>query len=288
MNHIVLVSVRSDWNHAQLGEEPEMLGTLRSFARELPVDRPAGSGWSGFRSLVALGLHHIAEGTDHLMFLLVLLLPAPLVASGGRWAGFGGLRHSVASLAKIVTAFTVGHSLTLIVGALGWLRLPGKFVEVMIAVSIFVSALHALRPLFAGREALVALGFGLVHGLAFASVLAEFQLDGPHLAGALFAFNVGIELMQLVVVLITVPWLVMLGRARVYAGLRVAGAVFGGLAAIGWTAECAVEWPNPLNAVVEALAARALWWVTGLALLAILTAGWTRLRRARGGPTPSL
>ncbi len=251
MNHIALVSVRTDWNNSLLGSSPEMLGALRSFAPDLAVNRRAGTAWSGFRSLFTLGLRHIADGTDHLMFLLVLLLPAPLLAVGKGWGGYGGLRHSGSSLVKIVTAFTVGHSLTLMVGALGWLRLPSQLVEVLIAVSILVSAVHAIRPLFAGREAWIALGFGLVHGLAFATVLAEYQLDARHLAAALLAFNLGIEVMQLVVVAITVPWLVLLSRSRVYPGVRIAGAIFAGLAALGWIAQRAFDLPNPIEAIAE-------------------------------------
>src|SRR4029077_16737293 len=93
-----------------------------------------------------VGVHHIAEGTDHLLFLLVLLLPAPLVAAGKNWGGFGGLNRALLQLLKIVSAFPVGHSLTLLVGALGWLRLPSQPVEIIIAISLFVSAVHAIPP----------------------------------------------------------------------------------------------------------------------------------------------
>ena len=77
------------------------------------------SGGAGFRSLFRLGMRHIAEGTDHLLFLLALLLPAPLLVIGSRWAGFAGVRHSLLRILKIVTAFTVGHSITLALAALG-------------------------------------------------------------------------------------------------------------------------------------------------------------------------
>jgi hypothetical protein len=276
MNHFTVVAVRSDWNHAQLGGEPVVIGVLRPFAHDLTVDRTAGSAWSGFRSVLTLGVRHIADGTDHLLFLLVLLLPAPLVLSGRRWGPYGGLRHSVIGLLKIVTAFTLGHSLTLFLSAVGWLRLPAQPVEVLIAVSIFVSAVHAFRPIFPGREALVAAGFGLVHGLAFATVLTEFQLDAWHLAAALLAFNVGIELMQLCVVALTVPWLVLLSRSVAYAPIRIAGATFAAAAALGWIAERALGWPNPLNTVVATLAAHALWLVAGLAVLTLLARIWPR------------
>ena len=143
-------------------------------------------------------MRHIAEGTDHLLFLLVLLLPAPLLLTKGRrWGGFGGVGYSLRRLLLIVTAFTLGHSFTLLLGALGWVRLPSQPVEVLIAVSILVSAGHAVRPLFPGREAWVAAGFGLVHGLAFASTLANLHLEAGPMALSILGFNLGIELMQL-------------------------------------------------------------------------------------------
>src|SRR5208282_1954242 len=170
----------------------------------------------GFASIFRLGMRHIAEGTDHLLFLLALLLPAPLLLVGRRWAGFAGTRLSVLRILKVVTAFTVGHSLTLALAALGLVRVPSGPIEVFIAISILVSAAHALRPLFPGREAGIAVFFGLIHGLAFASVLGELGLRGWALVTSIFAFNLGIETMQLIVVAVTMPCLVLFSRARWY------------------------------------------------------------------------
>ena len=180
-----------------------------------------------------LGAHHIAEGTDHLLFLLMLLLAAPLAATRQKWKGFVRTRQGLARLLRIVTAFTVGHSLTLIAGAVGWLRAPSGPVEVLIAVSILVSATHAIRPLFPAREAWVAGGFGLVHGLAFAGVAAGFGLGAWQTTLTIFGFNLGIELMQLFVVAVTVPWLFLLARTSMYTPVRGAGAVLAGIAALG-------------------------------------------------------
>jgi hypothetical protein len=234
MNHIILVSVRSDWRNALLGDRPELLGALRSFNRDLEINREAGSAWRGFHSILTLGMRHIGEGTDHLLFLFVLLLPAPLLAAGRRWGTYGGYRYSVVGLLRIVTAFTVGHSITLFLGTMGWLRLPSQPVEVLIAVSILVSAVHAVRPLFAGREPWVAGAFGLVHGLAFATVLAGFHLDRWHLAAALFAFNLGIELAQLAFVAAAVPLVLFLARTRFSSWSRLCGAAVSACAATVW------------------------------------------------------
>ncbi len=109
-----------------------------------------------FSSLFRLGMRHIAEGTDHLLFLLVLLLPAPLLVSGLRWGPPSGVRQSLLRILGIVTAFTIGHSITLSLAALNAVNVPSRPVEVLIAVSILVSAVHACRPIFPGKEAWIA------------------------------------------------------------------------------------------------------------------------------------
>lgn len=145
---------------------------------------PQGFTWSGFAGAFHLGVHHIAEGTDHLLFLLTLLLPAPLLALAGRWNGHATVCRSLMQILRIVTAFTLGHSLTLGLSSFDLVRLPSRPVEVLIAVSILVSAIHAMRPLFPGREAIIAASFGLIHGLAFASVLNELGVTGWYASSA--------------------------------------------------------------------------------------------------------
>lgn len=238
ITHKILVSVRHDWESGLLTDSPAM--TVGVIELDIPsgtvpplvVRLGAGSLWTGFRSMVQLGMQHISEGTDHLLFLLVLLLPAPLLVAGRRWGQSGGVRYSLVRLLRIVTAFTLGHSLTLLAGALGWLRLPSQPVELLIACSILVSAIHALRPLFPGREGYVAAGFGLVHGLAFANTLTNLHLETSHLALSLLGFNLGIEVFQLLVVALTIPWLILLSRTPAYAYVRVGGALLAGVTAL--------------------------------------------------------
>ncbi|WP_238540470.1 HupE/UreJ family protein [Paenibacillus mucilaginosus] len=90
LTHTILVSVRSDWKSGITAADPELIGTIQGKVQSLDVDRSGGSLWTGFQSVVASGMHHIAEGFDHLLFLLVLLLPAPLAVRGGRWDGSQG------------------------------------------------------------------------------------------------------------------------------------------------------------------------------------------------------
>jgi hypothetical protein len=268
VTHTALVTLAGDWRNGVTGEEPVVLGTMRDTNAELAIDRSGGSWLRGFAAMFRLGARHIAEGTDHLLFLLALILPAPLVAAGRRWGGYAGGETALSRILKIVTAFTLGHSITLVLGVLGWVRLPGALVESAIALSILVSAVHALVPVFRGREALIAGGFGLVHGLAFAATLTEFGLDPWSLAASVLGFNLGIEALQLLVILAAMPWLVLLARSRAYGPVRVAGATLTGIAAAAWFAERALGLANPVAPLVEAFAAHAAWLLVVLALLA--------------------
>jgi hypothetical protein len=270
VTHKIFVSVRRDFKNAVFSEHPELLGVARLQRETLLVDRTQGSWWRGTASVFALGTRHIAEGTDHLLFLLVLLLPAPLLARDRRWGEAGGMARSAKEIVKIVTAFTVGHSITLIFAATSLLRVPSRPVEILIALSIFVSALHAFRPLFAGRERWIAAGFGLVHGLAFASTLADFGFDSWTLAMSVLGFNLGIEAMQLLVVLMIMPSLVLLSRTAAYPALRVGGAAFAALAAAGWVGERAFGLRNPMSPVVDSVFQHGLA-AAGLLAIAALT-----------------
>ena len=223
----------------------------------------------GFAAMFRLGARHIAEGTDHLLFLLALILPAPLVVAGGRWGGYAGGKTALRRIVKVVTAFTLGHSITLVLGALGWARLPGAVVESAIAFSILVSAVHALVPIFRGREVFIAGGFGLVHGLAFAATLTGFGFDPWTLVSSVLGFNLGIEAFQLLVILAAMPWLVLLARSRVYGPFRIAGAALTGIAAAAWFAERAFGWDNPIAPLVEGVASHALWLLAGLVVLTV-------------------
>jgi hypothetical protein len=269
ITHTAVVTLASDWRGGVLGEEPVLLGTMRDTNDSIAIDRSGGSWFQGFAAMFRLGIRHIAEGTDHLLFLLALILPAPLVAAGGRWDGYAGGKTAFRRIVKVVTAFTLGHSITLAIGALGWASLPVTLVESAIAFSILVSAVHALIPIFRGREVFIAGGFGLVHGLAFAATLTGFGFDPLTMASSVLGFNLGIEAFQLLVILTTMPCLVLLARSRAYGPFRVAGAALTGIAAAAWFAERALGWINPIAPLVESFASHALWLLGGLVVLTI-------------------
>jgi hypothetical protein len=233
-SHRVLVSASADFQGGVLQGEPRLIGALQYASPSLDVDLGDGSASRGFLATLRLGMRHIAEGPDHLMFLLALLLAAPGIAVSGRWQGVRPRRQVLIQILKIITAFTVGHSLTLIGGAaFGW-QLPTKPVEIGIALSVLISAIHAARPIFAGREPWIAGMFGLVHGMAFATVIANFSLPPVERALAILGFNLGIEIVQVALAALVLPVLLWFANGRSWGRVRTSGALFAGGAAIVW------------------------------------------------------
>jgi hypothetical protein len=186
------------------------------------------------------GALHIWSGPDHLLFLLCLLLPGlGLAASETVGASeHSGLRTVGMYALKVVTAFTLSHSITLTAAALDWIALPDKLIESAIAASIIVSALLNLRGGEGRQSWKLALGFGLIHGMGFANGLRELGLSSSHFIETLVAFNLGVEFGQLVVVLAAglVLWPV-LGNARVVRLIQRWGSISILLVACIWLAE---------------------------------------------------
>lgn len=151
------------------------------------------------------GVWHIWIGYDHILFLLSLLLPAVLAFGSGRWQAVDRFAPAFWDVFKIVTSFTVAHSITLSLAALGVIALPSRLVESAIATSVVLAALNNVFPLVHGRRWMVAFFFGLVHGFGFASVLRDLGLPQNALLIALVGFNVGVEGGQLAIVSAFLP-----------------------------------------------------------------------------------
>lgn len=198
--------------HAPAQIEDRVSATVHA---ESPVQSGRASAWHYYAwPFFKLGVHHIATGIDHLLFLLGLML----------------FRQPMRRLVAVVTAFTLAHSLTLALAASGQVAAPGAGVELLIAASVaYVGLLTLLRP-HSRHGPLLALGFGLVHGLGFAGALGD-ALAGMHGRDwlvALAGFNLGIEALQILLVLLVWPLLRALGRLR-----PVRTALSGGVLAAG-------------------------------------------------------
>jgi hypothetical protein len=180
---------------------------------------PTATGWLSF---IAMGTEHILSGPDHLLFLLALLALAR-----GFWP-----------IVRIVTGFTVAHSITLSLAALGVVDVPSRIAEPLIAATIVWVAIENLAfPAGGRRRWLVAVVFGLVHGLGFASALTELGLPRDAMVRALIGFNVGVELGQLAFVAVAIPALVWLAKPGRIAKLPQALSVVVALAGAVWLVE---------------------------------------------------
>jgi len=161
--------------------------------------------WRQFVEFLREGVWHIWLGFDHILFLLALLLPSVLRRGPGGWEVVESFRPALIKVVKIVTAFTVAHSITLSLAALEVVELPSRLVESVIAASVMLAAFNNLRPIFPERGWIVAFVFGLIHGFGFAGVLAELGLPREALAASLVGFNLGVELGQLAIVAMFLP-----------------------------------------------------------------------------------
>ena len=281
LSHKIYVFLRRDFRQGLIGDNPQLIDVLYAWKQDTTLQRTGGSWWNGAKKLFALGMHHIASGSDHLLFLLTLLLVVPLRSHGRQWqTETMPLHSSLRRAVGIVSGFTVGHSITLALAATGGFPVPVKWIEVLVAVSILVSAIHAFKPIYPGKELWVAAGFGVVHGLAFAEALAGFGYSAGVLASSLLAFNIGIEVKQLTIVATCLPWLFLLARTSWYAWLRVPVASLSGVAAIGWIGARALALPNPVEPWVTTIAAQWLWILLGLAGVSLLAAAIRRRRAA--------
>jgi hypothetical protein len=228
------------------GEQSAVLvpgGGAQDFAIESSASKPATT-LGGF---VAEGIHHIAVGIDHVLFLVTLLMVAVWRREGGRWVVRASAASAWRETLRLVTAFTVAHSLTLGLATAGVLSPPSRWIEALIAASVFVAAVDNLWPFVKGPRWIMVSFFGLVHGFGFAGPLQALGLDRSNLALPLFGFNLGVEIGQLAIVALLLPLACWLREARFYrlAVVRGGSTLVAGIAAI-WMVERSLEvslWP---------------------------------------------
>lgn len=211
--HRLLVTGRLDGQDLLSNWSPQQPGALPlRVAPGSAAAHAAGAGGSALHSgpatlwsYLQLGMHHLLEGYDHLAFLLALVLPLRLVLGRAMPAPApkgGAAQHASTwwALLRTVTAFTIGHSVTLVLATLGWTQASPDWVEPVIALSIGVTALLNLFPFAHVRSDALALLFGLVHGYGFAGLLTEAAAPSGLLPWALAGFNLGVEAGQLLAV----------------------------------------------------------------------------------------
>lgn len=241
VTHFAVIKIVQDFQQGIIPANPLEIGLIQldvssNRVKPLNIQLETGSQWKGWVAMVQLGMRHISEGFDHLLYILLVLLVAPLCQEERRWSNFGGVKYTAKRIGWLITAFTLGHSISLLFVALFPIPHYLQWVEVGIGITLLLAAIHAWRPWFGKREGWLTFLFGLIHGAAFASTLYDLSLPLSDKVLSVFGFNVGIELMQGVVVLLLLP-LLYLSQRPTYQKLRPSLALFSALAACYWIVE---------------------------------------------------
>ena len=218
------------------GESSAAIFSPEHALQEFSLAKPSRIGQ--FLDYAREGVWHIWIGFDHILFLLALLLPAVVVRQRNRWEGVQAFKPAFFSVLKIVTAFTLAHSITLTLATLGVISLPSRWVESTIAASVVIAALNNIYPLFRERRWMMAFLFGLIHGFGFASVLTDLGLPKSALVLALVGFNLGVETGQMAIVAAFLPVAFYLRHTLVYRRVILfGGSILIAILAAGWLVE---------------------------------------------------
>lgn len=219
---------------------------LSPSAPSVLFDAVGPSTWRQFLHFLEEGVWHIWIGFDHILFLLTLLLPSVLSRADGQWRPVSGMRQAFLQVLKVVTAFTVAHSITLSLAVLGVVAPPARVIESLIAFSVLIAAINNLVPMVTRRLWCVAFGFGLIHGFGFANVLIDLGLPKAALALALFGFNLGVELGQVAIVMAFLPLAFAIRATWSYRGwvMPAASLAVAGIAAL-WLVERSLDLDVP-------------------------------------------
>jgi hypothetical protein len=172
--------------------------------------------WEAFVDFLIEGIWHIWIGFDHILFLLMLLIPSVYLYHDNLLQARESFKSVLMEILKITTAFTIAHSITLALSVTEIVTLPSTFIEVAIALSVLITALNNLFGFMRGKIWPVAFGFGLIHGFGFANVLHELLVKNSDFVGMLLGFNLGVEIGQLAIVISLLPLLYLLRKTTFY------------------------------------------------------------------------
>ena len=228
-NHINMLGMEYNWKAGLINNESIIALEFTAGEEIQDLDLTDTSLWKGFNMMVKQGIWHIWIGLDHILFLLALILPSvvrrkklpegtPVTLKSVifSWEPVMKFRPAFIYIIKVITFFTIAHTITLSLAALEIINLPSRLVESVIALSIGLAAFHNIIPILKGRDWIIAFGFGLFHGFGFASVLGDLGFRGEYLTLSLLGFNLGVEIGQVVIIALIFPFLYLIRKMRVY------------------------------------------------------------------------
>ncbi|MFY0591776.1 HupE/UreJ family protein [Roseivirga sp.] len=264
-DHRGVLIIEHNWKAGIINNHLEVADIFTRNDVSKTLDLTDDSSWNGFVAMVKLGMWHIWIGLDHILFLVALILPAvvrrrhsglkvELIENGNtNWLPVAKFKPAFIYILGIVTSFTIAHSITLAIAALGIIDIPSKYVESIIAFSIALAAFHNIRPIFKAREWVIAFAFGLFHGFGFASVLGEKGLAGEFISLSLLGFNVGVEIGQVLIVAGIFPLLFLLRKLKAYPKLLTYGSVLLIIISFHWVVERLFEIDIRLGRILDSI-----------------------------------
>lgn len=261
------LGIEYNWKAGLINNEKIIALDFTTSHRTKNLDLTDTSVWKGFLAMIKQGMLHIWVGMDHVLFLLALILPSvvrrrnsltgegsvTVEASGyyiWGWQPVLKFRPAFLYILKIVTFFTIAHTITLSLASLKIVVLPSWLVESIIAFSIGLAAFHNIRPIFKGRDWIIAFVFGLFHGFGFATVLGELGFRGENLSLSLLGFNIGVEIGQVVIIALIFPFLFLMRKLKLYPKFMVIMSVFLIVVSAYWMIERLFDVDFPLDEYV--------------------------------------
>ncbi len=257
--HVNLLAMEYNWKAGLIHNESLIALDFDKNNLTKTLSLKDGSLWTGFVAMIRQGIHHIWIGLDHILFILALILPAvvrrkEIATTGGtiksslsNWSPVERFKPAFIYIVKIITFFTIAHTITLSLASLQIINLPSRIVESLIAFSIGLAAYHNIKPIFKGKDWLIAFIFGLFHGFGFATVLGELGFKGENLSLSLLGFNIGVEIGQLVIIAAIFPILYLFRKLKLYPKFLVYLSILLIIISLYWLIERAFDIDLPLD-----------------------------------------
>ncbi|WP_345271868.1 HupE/UreJ family protein [Flaviramulus aquimarinus] len=260
-HHMNLLGIAYNWKAGLINNEKNIALNFSNNDWNKTLSLKEGSIWTGFNAMIKQGIWHIWIGIDHILFIIALILPAVVrrrinITEGAQssskfniwsWEPVDKFKPAFLYIVKIITFFTIAHTITLSLASLQIIELPSQFVESIIAFSIGLAAYHNIKPIFKGRDWVIAFVFGLFHGFGFASVLGELGFNGEHLTLSLLGFNIGVEIGQLAIIAAIFPLLFLIRKLKLYPKFLVYLSVLLIIISLYWLIERAFDIDLPLD-----------------------------------------
>jgi len=267
-SHSNVLGMEYNWKAGLINNETIMALVFTSGDGTQTLSLSDTSVWKGFVAMIKQGIFHIWIGIDHILFILALILPSVVrrrrvgLVEGGevnvesgtsswKWEPVEKFKPAFMYILKIITFFTIAHTITLSLAFLNLVDLPSRLVESLIAFSVGLAAYHNIRPIFKGRDWVIAFVFGLFHGFGFASVLADLGFKGEYLSLSLVGFNIGVEIGQVVIIAILFPILFFIRQRNIYPKLMKWLSVLLIVVSAYWLIERAFDIDMPFDEVIN-------------------------------------